>query len=570
VPYAKTGRAFCALLVALGLAIPAVILVSAVAGTSSHTEAAGAAVADGRDVGFSYNGDILQWDSSKITAEFSDAKSIGATWVRVPFSWTTLEMHGKGQYNWSPADKVVLIANGLGLKVEADVSYTPAWARPSGTNSLYPPTNMNDYGDFIAAAVAHYKGLGVHVWEIWNEPNIYNMWAPLPNPGLYTSMLKTAYPRVKAVDPNATVVVGSTAPSADDPTGRHIKPYTFLADIYAAGAHGYFDAFGHHPESFPHPSSYDADWNAFQQTKDIYALMVAHGDGNKKIWGTELAFPTGTSTKAVSESAQGLLFAESLRLWNAWSFTGPVFIYSERDVADDLAVQWDNYGVTHYDGSHKAGWGVIQQTLRAPQNVHATAGTGGAAVYWDAPGYDYGTPITNYRVYASPSGINVTVPGTARVALIALPAGQSYKFQVIPVRNGVNGVASQLSSVAVTPALPKVIPGTGAVVEGNSGTTTMFVPVTLSNATTQTVTVKYTTLTYGAQYQAAPGYDYNPTSGTLTFAPGETHKNIGVTIIGDTVNEPNDSFLFAVGSAANATIGGFGGMGHGVILNDDG
>jgi len=71
--------------------------------------------------------------------------------------------------------------------------------------------------------------------------------------------------------------------------------------------------------------------------------------------------------------------------------------------------------------------------------------------------------------------------------------------------------------------------------EGSLGdATTQNMVVNLSVPSTQTVTVSYAT----ADGTATSGSDYMPTSGTLTFAPGETRKTIPLTVIGDKVQEP--------------------------------
>lgn len=75
--------------------------------------------------------------------------------------------------------------------------------------------------------------------------------------------------------------------------------------------------------------------------------------------------------------------------------------------------------------------------------------------------------------------------------------------------------------------------------EGNSGTSTVNVPVTLSQAASQPVTVKYAT-GYGS---ATAGSDYVYTEGTLTFTPGQTSKNVSITINGDTTLEANETFF---------------------------
>ncbi len=100
--------------------------------------------------------------------------------------------------------------------------------------------------------------------------------------------------------------------------------------------------------------------------------------------------------------------------------------------------------------------------------------------------------------------------------------------------------------------------------EGNSGTTTLNFTVTLSPASTQQTTVDYAT----ANGAASSGSDYQTASGTLTFGIGETSKQISVTINGDTLVEPDETFFV---NLTNATGGaGIGdNQGLGTITNDD-
>lgn len=54
---------------------------------------------------------------------------------------------------------------------------------------------------------------------------------------------------------------------------------------------------------------------------------------------------------------------------------------------------------------------------------------------------------------------------------------------------------------------------------------------------------------------ATAGQDYVPASGTLTFAPGETYKDVPVQILADNLVEPDESFLITLSNAQGATIG---------------
>ena len=86
--------------------------------------------------------------------------------------------------------------------------------------------------------------------------------------------------------------------------------------------------------------------------------------------------------------------------------------------------------------------------------------------------------------------------------------------------------------------------------EGNVGTSTVAVTVTMSAASIATVTVNYAT----ANGTALAGSDYQSTSGTLSFAPGVTSRTFNVTIIGDRVKEANETILVTLTSPSGATL----------------
>lgn len=67
---------------------------------------------------------------------------------------------------------------------------------------------------------------------------------------------------------------------------------------------------------------------------------------------------------------------------------------------------------------------------------------------------------------------------------------------------------------------------------------------------------------------ASSGTDYAAaTSATLSFPAGRTLKTIRVSVKGDTLSEPNETFLVNLTGAVNATIAGA--QGRATIVNDD-
>jgi hypothetical protein len=79
------------------------------------------------------------------------------------------------------------------------------------------------------------------------------------------------------------------------------------------------------------------------------------------------------------------------------------------------------------------------------------------------------------------------------------------------------------------------------------------------------VTVGYATTDGTA---TAPA-DYTATSGTLTFAPGETAKTVTVAVVGDTVFEGDETFTLVLSSPVNGTLGAGQEQATATISNDD-
>src|SRR5438094_84363 len=122
---------------------------------------------------------------------------------------------------------------------------------------------------------------------------------------------------------------------------------------------------------------------------------------------------------------------------------------------------------------------------------------------------------------------------------------------------------SQPSVIVSAP--PTIAINDVTVTEGNGGTTNAIFSVTLSAASSQTITVTYATADGTA---TTADNDYVAASGTVTFAPGVTSQPVTVTVNGDTKFEPNETFFVNLSNpTGGATISD--GQGQGTIVNDD-
>ncbi|GFG61437.1 hypothetical protein MMUR_55730 [Mycolicibacterium murale] len=90
---------------------------------------------------------------------------------------------------------------------------------------------------------------------------------------------------------------------------------------------------------------------------------------------------------------------------------------------------------------------------------------------------------------------------------------------------------------------------TNSIIEGNSGTTYAPVIVELSAPSDKEITVNYR---YQTSY--ASGGSSETTTGTLTFAPGQTRATIAIPVEGDTIYEGTDYLRIVITDATNAVV----------------
>jgi Ca2+-binding RTX toxin-like protein len=94
-------------------------------------------------------------------------------------------------------------------------------------------------------------------------------------------------------------------------------------------------------------------------------------------------------------------------------------------------------------------------------------------------------------------------------------------------------------------------PNSQTIVEGLTTPQNASYTATLSQASSQTISVNYAT----ANGTATAASDYTATIGTLTFAPGVTSQDIIIPILNDSLNEAQETFNLTLSSPTNAQLG---------------
>ena len=151
-----------------------------------------------------------------------------------------------------------------------------------------------------------------------------------------------------------------------------------------------------------------------------------------------------------------------------------------------------------------------------------------------------------------------------KVRRLAAPSNRRWEVTVEPVSNADitvglgpthdcadNGAVCTGDGRMLANPLHKVIQGPPAISVADAGVdeaqgATVDFAVSLSRASTQTVTVNYAT----ADGTAAAGEDYTAASGALTFTAGQTAKTVPVTVLGDSHDEGEETFTLTLSSPA--------------------
>jgi hypothetical protein len=257
--------------------------------------------------GYGFQAHLIAFDPASKQRVVDLVRNAGFNWLKQQVEWKFIET-APGQYNWSEFDQIADIASRSGVKLLFSVVQAPTFYRSATSGHM--PGDGPEYGSFrtfMQRLAERYRGK-VQAYEIWNEQNLDREVGPNNvNPTNYVNLLKAGYNGVKAGDPNAIVVLG--APSLTGDIGNKaavMDDVEYLQALYAVNGgevKRYFDVLGAHPSGFANPPDAEPGspgrapgWNnhpsffAFSRIRQYRDVMVANGDGQKKIWFTEFGY----------------------------------------------------------------------------------------------------------------------------------------------------------------------------------------------------------------------------------------------------------------------------------------
>ncbi len=304
-------------------------------------------------------------EEEKVRRSLAMIKEAGFGFIREQVAWQEFERGSKGNYwderwqreTWQSLDRLVRLVEEYGLEMVARVDYPPDWSQPPGTTwHAAPPTNYEDYGDFVYTLASRYRGR-IKYYQIWNEPNLTIEWSLQPvSPADYTRLLKIAYTRIKEADPDAVVIAAALAPTIEEGP-LNMSDLTFLRRMYEAGAKDYFDMASLNPyglRSGPDDRRFSPDDTNFSRPILARHIMVEYGDAAKPIFAAEtgwnalpLDYPQAPDYGRTTRDQQArYTYRAYERVQQEWPWLGMMALWHFRMVDARLAA-----GQSYYFGA---------------------------------------------------------------------------------------------------------------------------------------------------------------------------------------------------------------------------
>jgi hypothetical protein len=319
-------------------------------------------------------------------------------WIRQQVVWRDIEDPVQGIFGWEELDAIVEATNRYGRKLLVNVVQSPAAYNP--TNGL--PSDPQQLGRFLEIMVQRY-GDKIQAYEIWNEPNLAHETGGTirtEDVGLYVEILKVAYQRIKANNPNAIVLAAASSSSGVTNPSIALSDEEFYRAMYTYNGgevRNYFDVQAVHPGGAANPPDTlwpenpsfiegclpapDRCWNDdethyFRHIENVRRWMEEYGMGDKPVWITEYGWATPNSspgyefgnfvnleqqaayiTGAIRRAYENYPFVTNMFLWNM------NFAITKVENGLDPSHEQGSFGILNPDWSPRPSYLAVQNLI---------------------------------------------------------------------------------------------------------------------------------------------------------------------------------------------------------------
>jgi hypothetical protein len=324
------------------------------------------------------NASVAGW--SNMSDRLGQVLSTSTTkWLREDFEWSEIEPQ-PGTFDFSRFDQYMLLTAQRHVHVLPVLFDAPSWAAPA-EDAI--PADPSAYAAYVAAVVGRYGPHGsfwaqhpalssyaIQSFELWNEPYYSNGNAGDYDPGRYARLVKASAIAGRQADPDAQFLLAAEN-QAQLVAGKWVW---WVNALYQAvpDLNNYFDGVAVHPYgtnltnlSYPAPGRAYDGYEQIRRVQAIHQEFAAHNAANKRLWITEIGWPTCTSgsdrctTLAGQAAHLATVFNYARTSWK--SFVQGVFVYTYDDShAEDPSNPENDYGLAYNNGTPKPALAVFK------------------------------------------------------------------------------------------------------------------------------------------------------------------------------------------------------------------
>jgi hypothetical protein len=294
-------------------------------------------------------------------ADLARMHQAGLGTLRIGFLWNIAEGEGpEAAPNWQATDGIVTAAAENGMSLLPVVYGTPTWVAALDGHNCFPACGayapqsdaaLAEWEQFVGELVDRYGPNGsfwtmhpelprtpLRSWQIWNEQNSGQSFAPRPDVRAYAHILEAAARAIRARDPGAEIVLGGMFGQPGSGEYLGYTSYGYLHQLYSVrGIKRRFDTVAIHPYS-------SSMAGMAGQVRRIREQMASAHD-NARIWITEIGWASGGVIHPLNKGRRGQAtyleraYSYFLRHRQAWRIRG-VNWFSWRDAQGEFLCEW--------------------------------------------------------------------------------------------------------------------------------------------------------------------------------------------------------------------------------------
>ena len=305
--------------------------------------------------------------------------------------------------------------------------------------------------------------------------------------------------------------------------------------------------------------TFTVEWKAKRvDTAAVENFQLVLTEGSADIEARYLAVPTqgGSATIGIQQGVSGSALQYSM---NTASVANSLAI--RFTPGPDIAIG----NVSAIEGDVGSSSALFTVSLKAPSTYPVTVKYATREIGSAAPGSDYVT--TSGTLTFAPGEVWKSAPVAIRGDLVYEPLEQ-FVVDLSEAKGGIVSAGLGTGSIQNDDGFYSLLSPSGATVsEGDVGSRSIFVGVSLSAPAPSTVDAHYRTASFDpCATCATEGIDYVAKSGDLTFSPGQQSKTVSIVIKGDKAVEADEQFLLIIDPPSGANSAGSSVI---TIRNDD-